>query len=359
MQRKHYNEIFEMKLGINERNDLLHDIYYGEYGFMNARELHKQAVEKKGKDAVTYDEVREWLSQQKVFQEYKNQLKYKGPEPHFNVDVPNDTHQADVMYLPKDYGFQYVLNVIDVATRFKASHALRNITGSAVRNAFIHIYKTTLLDYPKKLMIDGGKEYNEAVRELFEPETKVLIALPHNHKDQAFVERYNKTLAERLFKRMSHIEDENVKKAEKDIRIRDIGVNYKKKTEAKLSNSSWYKNLQKVVDQLNSERTRMIGMSPNDAMKQQHVRQPLDLDSPPDVIKYKVGDVVKYFLFGDQTVDKRRRATDRKWSFNNYVIKRIDKQEHRPIFYYIGPENDNLEDIITQGFKHNELQKVK
>jgi len=348
-----------MRLSANDREDLLHKIYYNTAGFMNAKELFKQAIKLRGPGSVDEPDVRAWVSKQKVYQEHKKQPKYDGPEAHFNVTIPNDTHQADVMYLPSDYGFRYVLNVIDVATRFKASHPLKNITGSAVMNGFRYIYDNTLLDVPKKLMLDGGKEYNESVRELFEKEgTRVIIAMKHNHKDQAFVERFNRTLAERLFRYMEHVENENVEKSQKDIRVRDIGLNYKKKDEAKFTNSSWYKHLQKVVTQLNNEDTRMIGMSPVEAMKLHYVEQPVDKKSEPDVVKYKTGDVVKYYLFGDQTVDGKRRATDRKWSYNTYVIKRIDEQEGRPVFYYIGPDNDDLNDVIPQGFKHNELQVI-
>ena len=288
-----------MSLSENDRNDLLHMIYYDTAGFMNAKELYKMAIEMRGKGSVTDAQVKAWLAKQKVNQEHKRQKPYVGPDPHFNVDIPNDTHQADVMYLPSDYGFRYVLNVIDVATRFKASHPLKNITGSAVMNGFRYIYDNTLLDIPKKLMLDGGKEYNESVRELFEKEgTKVLIAIKSNHKDQALVERFNRTLAERLFKYMEYMENEKVAKAEKSIRVRDIGINYKKKDEAKFSNSSWYKHLPKIINQLNREETRMIGMSPIEAMKL-HVKQPIDTKSNPDVVRYNMGDVVKYYLFGD------------------------------------------------------------
>ena len=48
--------------------------------------------------------------------------------PHYLVTEVNKIHQADIMYLPHDkyylLTYKYVLNVIDVASRFKASQDL-------------------------------------------------------------------------------------------------------------------------------------------------------------------------------------------------------------------------------------------
>ena len=48
--------------------------------------------------------------------------------PHYYVTEVNKIHQADIMYLPHDkyylLTYKYVLNVIDVASRFKASRPL-------------------------------------------------------------------------------------------------------------------------------------------------------------------------------------------------------------------------------------------
>ena len=145
-----------MILTKTEQEDLFHKIYYSPTGFMSAKELYNQVINIRGPGSVKESNVKEWIKKQKINQEHKNKQKYKGPESHFNVTEPNDTHQADVLCLPSDYGFKYVLNVIDVATRYKASQPLKNITGLSVMNAFKKIYETTLLDFPKKLMIDSG-----------------------------------------------------------------------------------------------------------------------------------------------------------------------------------------------------------
>ena len=65
------------------------------------------------------------------------------------------------------------------------------------------------------------------------------------------MERFNRTLADRLFSYQYHKELEDPSK----------------------SNREWVSRLQKVVSTLNDERTKLIGMKPVDAIKQTLVEQ--------------------------------------------------------------------------------------
>ena len=71
------------------------------------------------------------------------------------------------------------------------------------------------------------------------------------HRDQAIVERFNRTLAERLF-----------------------GYQYAVEMNMKNSNqrsTEWVKRLPKVVSALNNEVTRLIGKKPAEAIKEKSV----------------------------------------------------------------------------------------
>ena len=44
------------------------------------------------------------------------------PRAKFSVSVPNDTHQADLLFLPHDRQrklYKYALTIVDVASRYK------------------------------------------------------------------------------------------------------------------------------------------------------------------------------------------------------------------------------------------------
>ena len=74
---------------------------------------------------------------------------------------------------------------------------------------------------------------------------------PIQHRLQGIVERFNRTLADRLFSYQYHKELKDPSK----------------------SNRKWFSRLQNVVSALNNEKTRLTGMKPVDAIKQTLVKQ--------------------------------------------------------------------------------------
>ena len=72
--------------------------------------------------------VKAWLAIQALWQVHIPPPK-KIDHPHFYVTKVNKMHQADLLYLPHDKVYQntykYTLNVIDVASRYKASKPLK------------------------------------------------------------------------------------------------------------------------------------------------------------------------------------------------------------------------------------------
>ena len=50
--------------------------------------------------------------------------------PHYQVTIPNEMHQFDLLYMPLDtlYGnkYKYILSGINVASRYKVARPLRN-----------------------------------------------------------------------------------------------------------------------------------------------------------------------------------------------------------------------------------------
>ena len=195
-----------------------------------------------------------------------------------------------------------------------------------VAHAFQWIYENIPLTYPKTLIVDDGKEFYGDMTKLMEKHYVIIQhGDPSQHHSQGIVERFNRTLADRLFTYQYHKELEDPSK----------------------SNREWVSRLQNVVSSLHNEKTRVTGMKPIDAIKQTLVEQGFSQLSK----EYKeklldVGTKVRYLyepgeLEGYQYKgERRKRSTDPIWSVDVYKIKDRYVQKHQPTLYYLdgGPK---------------------
>ena len=76
---------------------------------------------------ISEDATKEWLKRQAIWQIYLPPPRHI-PRQKFGVTVPNEVHQADLLFLPhyrvgrKTY--KYVLTVVDAASRYKEAEPL-------------------------------------------------------------------------------------------------------------------------------------------------------------------------------------------------------------------------------------------
>ena len=110
----------------------------------------------------TKSEARKWLHQQPVYQLYLPPPKTI-TRPQFVEDKPNAVHLEDLLFLPHDKYkrkvYKYALQVVDLASRYKASAALVTKSASEILATFENIYKTTPLKWPSLLQVDPGSEF--------------------------------------------------------------------------------------------------------------------------------------------------------------------------------------------------------
>ena len=246
-------------------------IYYSDGGYWRG----KSAIQKLAKASdSTKEEAEKWLLKQPLYQIYLPAPKYI-PRPNASMSLfakPNDIHQSDLLSLPHDKfkkkTYKYALNIVDVASRYKGSYQLTSKYAKEVAQAFQWIYENTPLNYPKTLIIDDGKEFYGDTTKLMEKHDVIIQhGDPSQHRSQGIVERFNRTLADRLFTYQYHKELEDPSK----------------------SNREWVSRLQNVVSSLNNEKTRLIGMKPVDAIKQTLVEQ--GFSQPPKEYEEKLLDV--------------------------------------------------------------------
>ena len=126
--------------------------------------------------------------------------------PHYEVTIPNEMHQFDLLYMPSDtlYGnkYKYILSGIDVASRYKVARPLRTKQAKDVADMIADIYKVGPLTYPKIFWCDNGNEVKAEVTKMLEKhEVRIQRATTkYKHTHTAFVKVLNKILAEQLFK---------------------------------------------------------------------------------------------------------------------------------------------------------------
>ena len=236
----------------------------------------------------------------------------------------------DLLSLPHDKfkkkTYKYALNIVDVASRYKGSYQLTTKNAKEVAPAFQWIYENTPLTYPKTLIIDDGKEfYGDTTKLMEKHDVMIQRGDPSQHRSQGIVERFNRTLADRLFSYQYHKELEDPSKG----------------------NREWVSRLQNVVSALNNEKTRLIGMKPVDAIKETLVEQ--GFSQPIKEYKEKLLDVgteVRYLYESSELEgqiykgERRKRSTDPIWSVDVYRIKDRYIQKQQPTLYYLdgGPK---------------------
>jgi len=313
---------------MSEINEKLHAIYYSPRGYWRGHvAIGKLAIAAK----VARKIAKSWLEKQAIYQIYM-----PGPKrinrPIFDEDKPNAVHQSDILYLPYDKvnkkTYKYALTIIDIASRFKAAEPLTDKTAGQVAEALTRIYTRGPLKWPHLLMVDSGKEFfGYTTKVLKEHNVQIRRGIPAVHRQQAIVERYNRTLAERLF-----------------------GHQYYKELQSPEKRSTeWVRRLPEVVAALNNEVTRLINMKPATAIKKDTVKYAIETVHKPE--KLLNSDVLLRYLYapGELEGGTTRRATDPIWSLTVHRISNILQKPGQPALYY-------LEDGPKRSFVHQELQ---
>ena len=285
---------------------------------------------------VSEDKAKLWLMKQAIWQIYLPAPRTI-PRPTFDVDLPNAVHQADLLFLPHDKLprgkkiFKYALTVVDVASRFKAAEPLTSKDSSEVSRAFRKIYKGSL-KWPKILQVDPGREFMGAVtEEMKDHDVRIRRGNVNVHRDQGIVERFNRSLSERLFS-FQYSQEMNMKSGERS--------------------TEWVKRLPEVVSALNREKTRLTEKRPVDATKEGIVdaKNSTFYSKPVEKNEKRLDSSVnvRYLFAPGELEGGGRQATDPNWSLIIFNILKSIANENEPVLYY-------LKDGPKRGFVREEL----
>ena len=222
-------------------------------------------------------------------------------------------------------GFKYMLNVIDVFSKFAWSIPLKDKKGLTVVVAFRQIVKQSGR-IPKHIWVDQGKEFYNKNMDEWLHDNKINRYSTYGEHKSAVVERFNRTLKEIMWKRFTA---ENTR--------------------------TWIDMLDQLLHGYNNRIHSTIGMTPVKAsLKENEVKVLQNITKKSKVTsktkaKLKVGDKVRM----SRTKALFEKGYLPNWSEETYIIDKVRKTN--PITYKI---KDTLGEVIEGSFYSEELQKT-
>jgi len=250
---------------------------------------------------------------------YKHFKRYQ-----FQMDLVEVGQFAD-----KNDGIRYLLNCVDIFTRFAFVRPLKDKTAKTVLLAFKSILEEAQIK-PLMVVMDKGTEFMNQHFKTFCDSLNIKLINPQASVHAAFVERFNRTLQMLIYKYMTENETN---------RYVDV--------------------LQDLVKTYNNRRNRMIYMSPleaernenNEHLKLNLIQQKQINDIKKRQPKLKVGEYVRIA----KQKGKFSRSYDEQAMQEIYKIVSVDLRKRIPLYHlsdYDGKE------MLVGGFYEFELTPV-
>jgi hypothetical protein len=257
---------------------------------------------------------------QELFKLFQVPPKEKLMPKFYNFEKDN-THQADILYLPDDDGYKFCLVVCDIATSLMDAEPLKKIDSKTVLSAIKKIYKRGILKTPTELITDAGAEFKGEFANYFK-ENKIFQknAITGRHRQVACVEKKNQILGTVLHMRM-----------------------YAQELLTGEINRDWMKDLKIIIRKINEkyghppyddeELTKKYGSPLN--QKQQMIplgtKVRVALDEPRDITGSK--------LHG------KFRSSDPRYTTEIYTVINYIIDAHEPILYEIDKQTKKNERV--------------
>jgi len=301
--------------------------FYKNLNFFGRDKLYNLIRDKYGEDkSPSRRQVADWLKQQEINQIY-TPSKGKPKDIKSSMTTPNKILAMDLVNMEKFEvrGFKYLLNCIDMSSRFIYSVALKNKEENEVLRGFNKIYNKSKI---KAVRSDNGSEFiNKKFKDFLEKnDIKQILGEAGKPQSNGMIERANATIKELI---------------EKSIEINE--------------NFDWVKNLDKLINNINNSQHRITGFTPNEIQKafKNNNKDVLEeafnkefKKKKPNISKeiFEVGDLVRIHTPSDKT----RQV----WSDDVYEIEKVYKPKKAYSVY------EYKLDAFPDKFKEEELLKI-
>jgi len=306
---------------------ILNKEFYKNLNFFGRDKLYNLIRDKYGDDkSPSRRQVADWLKQQEINQIY-TPSKRKAKEIKSSMTTPNKILAMDLVNMEKFEvrGFKYLLNCIDMSSRFIHSVALKNKEENEVLRGFKKIYNKSKI---RAVRSDNGSEFiNKKFKDFLEKnDIKQILGEAGKPQSNGMIERANATIKELI---------------EKSIEINE--------------NFDWVKNLDKLINNINNSQHRITGFTPNEIQKafknnnkdvlEEAFNKELKIKKP-NISKevFEIGDLVRKHTPSDKT----RQV----WSDEVYEIEKVYKPKKAYSVY------EYKVDGFKDRFKEEELLKI-
>ena len=238
----------------------------------------------------------------KVINELMKQPLKEGRDdiPKFQNFVKNNCHQADILFLPSDRGYRYLLVLVDISTRLIDAEQLKDKNASSVVKAFKKIYNRDILDIPTNINCDSGTEFHGETKKYFDDlNINIRYADANRHRQQGIVESANQRIGKIIFMMQSHQELQTKKQCK-----------------------VWVKFIRQIINDLNEDSNNK-----NKTQTKEISTVPIITENNKNILN--INDKVRVKLdhpinvYNKKKLGGNFRATDIKWTINVYKIKEV------------------------------------
>ena len=184
-----------------EHLSILNKEFYENLNFFGRDKLFNLLRDKYGEDkSPSRRQIADWLKQQEVNQIY-TPSKGKAKTIKSSMTTPNKILGMDLVNMEKFQvkGYKYLLNAIDMSSRFIYSVALKNKTEKEVSDGFKKIYNKSKI---KAIRSDNGSEFiNKKFKEYLEKNgIKQILGEAGKPQSNGMIERANGSIKELIQK---------------------------------------------------------------------------------------------------------------------------------------------------------------
>ena len=176
--------------------EILNTEFYLNLQFFGRDKLYNILRQKYPDKAISRRQISEWLSHQEINQLY-HPSKGKPKSIKSSMTTPNTILAIDLVNMEKFEvkGFKYLLNCIDMGSRFVYSQAMKNKTDVEVLKAFKKIYTQSNI---RAIRSDNRSEFinNKFVDYLEKNKIKQILSEPNKPQSNGMIERANSTIKE-------------------------------------------------------------------------------------------------------------------------------------------------------------------
>jgi len=279
---------------------ILNDELYKNHNYFGRDKLFNLLRDKYGdKISPSRRQIAEFLKNQEINQLY-HPSKGKPKEIKSSMTTPGKILGMDLVDMQKFQvrGYKYLLNCIDMSSRYLYSVALKNKTDTEVLNGFKKIYNKSKI---RAVRSDNGSEFiNDKFTDYLQKNgIKQILGEASKPQSNGMVERVNGVIKELIQKALE--------------------INEK---------FDWVKNLNKLIDNINNSQHSITGFTPNDIQKAFKNNDKIVLDSAHDKELKKKKSNISREVFEKGDLVRLYRPSDKTrqiWSNEVYEIVRVYK----------------------------------